>query len=922
MESGPPPYIHDQRWSICTDEVRPIERLEVLSAPSFAVGGAEQPADDYWTGLDREAVLRGEWHWAGQVISLRRLVITSEAGAGKSEALRWLYAHFNRTGSRRLALHVSALDFEKKSLKNRSGAKLTEALLRFLARQLARFSNTKGTPRQHRINEAACLRVIERCRATGQLVFLMDGLDQASPDPLWLNEVLTSPYWHKCGFVLAGRPYAIHPHKELLQSPRHRGDADPPPWRFVRLEPFDKHQITRYLGLGTGGRPTYEQLSTSVQQILPLPRVLKYLRQIHDGDWTTLQTAADVFERSLSNILDYGLENSREVRLLGHRGSKRTVPDKPVARHKQKLWELLGCLAYQMTFHSYDNPAAGAGPAKPQLNFGRIEPGIEFAKFAERIEAVYESPSRGKLDWDFQALAALGVPLRQGLFERGSAAQGLNQVEFADRSLQEFLTARYLAQYGTTHHAQVLGQFLPRPDRPATAAVRQIWQFLCHMPTSVVQSSANAWLTMVEPLYQRAQRQPGVTDENGEPVYRVERSTEMIFRSWPRLVELGEEPPANQQSQMDERAQTIRQRARAIRETWCGEFAAIARDEQTPTRQKTALAFQDSFLTIPAGLVTLGNPTGRRLVAEGHVARYRGWFAEGLRRNADSAWIDEWVAERLQHSFFGMGPAQNEQIEAWKALWQQSFATERRTGQGFQVIEMTLFGVANETWQENVPVAAFQLARSPVSNAMFRLFIPDHGVPPTPWAGRYKDFSPSGDHPAIYISFYDAWAYCQWARFDGQSCRLPWEHEWEYVAKLGGESHWRYWWHESEFDHQRATAFQKNARPETTKPNSTHASPATQKLERDPSREFRGIMDQLGNVLEWCQNEYEKIAPRQPSPVDGHADRSRVLRGGSFYISPDYCRSAFRDGRHPAYIVSGSGFRAARACSPLDLGPL
>ena len=53
-----------------------------------------------------------------------------------------------------------------------------------------------------------------------------------------------------------------------------------------------------------------------------------------------------------------------------------------------------------------------------------------------------------------------------------------------------------------------------------------------------------------------------------------------------------------------------------------------------------------------------------------------------------------------------------------------------------------------------------------------------------------------------------------------------------------------------------------------------------------------------GNVWEWCQDDWHNNY--EDAPIDGSAWISnkakinKLLRGGSWYYYPDYCRSAFR----------------------------
>jgi len=80
------------------------------------------------------------------------------------------------------------------------------------------------------------------------------------------------------------------------------------------------------------------------------------------------------------------------------------------------------------------------------------------------------------------------------------------------------------------------------------------------------------------------------------------------------------------------------------------------------------------------------------------------------------------------------------------------------------------------------------------------------------------------------------------------------------------------------------------------------------------------MFDMEGNVLEWCFGPYEPypVAP-QPSRTDGVtpddrkvSERQFVLRGGSFFHGPPYCRIAYRNRYQPKIELANAGFRVAR----------
>ncbi|MDX2072437.1 MAG: SUMF1/EgtB/PvdO family nonheme iron enzyme [Haliscomenobacter sp.] len=77
-----------------------------------------------------------------------------------------------------------------------------------------------------------------------------------------------------------------------------------------------------------------------------------------------------------------------------------------------------------------------------------------------------------------------------------------------------------------------------------------------------------------------------------------------------------------------------------------------------------------------------------------------------------------------------------------------------------------------------------------------------------------------------------------------------------------------------------------------------------------------GIYDMSGNVWEWCRDVWHdnyRGAPADGSAWDNDSkDAHRVLRGGSWYLNPNYCRAANRNDNFPTLRSSDYGFRLVR----------
>ena len=161
-----------------------------------------------------------------------------------------------------------------------------------------------------------------------------------------------------------------------------------------------------------------------------------------------------------------------------------------------------------------------------------------------------------------------------------------------------------------------------------------------------------------------------------------------------------------------------------------------------------------------------------------------------------------------------------------------------------------------------------------------------------------------GSRPVIDVSWEDAQVYVRWLSWrTGKRYRLLSESEWEYVARAGTTT--RYHWGDA-VSRNRANCDGCGSRWDDERTASVGS--------------FRpngfGLHDVHGNVWEWvedCWHERYAGAPRDGRAWTSGGDcSSRVMRGGSWYLTPRFMRSADRYRSTARGRRSDVGFRVAR----------
>ncbi|WP_197454727.1 SUMF1/EgtB/PvdO family nonheme iron enzyme [Stieleria varia] len=209
-------------------------------------------------------------------------------------------------------------------------------------------------------------------------------------------------------------------------------------------------------------------------------------------------------------------------------------------------------------------------------------------------------------------------------------------------------------------------------------------------------------------------------------------------------------------------------------------------------------------------------------------------------------------------------------------------------------------------------------------------------------------FPQTDDCPVVGVSYNDAMAYCEWiSQQENAEYRLPTEAEWECVCRAGTDTLFSFGDDYPGQIHRHANL--GNAELEKSFPGrvtqqwlvDTESDPGDGQVFTAPVGNYTanawGLHDLHGNVWEWCQdnyldtfytqfksNGYRSVQPRAIDPVcterwqqDGDW---RVIRGGSWFVSPIQCQSSMRGYFEASDAACYVGFRVVRQASEAARG--
>jgi formylglycine-generating enzyme required for sulfatase activity len=287
---------------------------------------------------------------------------------------------------------------------------------------------------------------------------------------------------------------------------------------------------------------------------------------------------------------------------------------------------------------------------------------------------------------------------------------------------------------------------------------------------------------------------------------------------------------------------------------------------------------------------------------------------------------------RFQVATIEVRTGEAESRQPWQ-FWKRSAASEpkviiRRTvKQDLQYLETLAKGVSLElvkipggqflmgapedelesfSWerpQHEVMISEFYMGKYAVTQAQWRF------VAGLPQVARELDPDPSrfkgNDRPVEQVSWWDAREFCdRLSRHTGRVYRLPSEAEWEYACRAGTTTPFHFG---ETIDAEVANYCAQDEKINDKIYSGKYGQGRLGEYRKQTvpvgllkvANEF-GLYDMHGNVWEWCEDHWHDNYSE--APVDGVAwidpdaseDAKRVLRGGSWFLDPRFCRSASR----------------------------
>jgi formylglycine-generating enzyme required for sulfatase activity len=206
--------------------------------------------------------------------------------------------------------------------------------------------------------------------------------------------------------------------------------------------------------------------------------------------------------------------------------------------------------------------------------------------------------------------------------------------------------------------------------------------------------------------------------------------------------------------------------------------------------------------------------------------------------------------------------------------------------------------------QHTVEIPEFWMSKFPTTQAQWRYVanLPKVNIELNPEPSFFK-----GLHlPVESVSWYEAVEFCKRISvLYRQTFRLPSEAEWEYACRAGTTTSFHFGDISADsFGNFDSSYFLMSHQKGIWRKTTTE-------IETFPPNAF-GLYDMHGNVGEWCQDDWHENY--EGAPTDGSSwlkenSHSKIVRGGSWYDLPSFCKSSSRSEFDPNRTNNLIGFR-------------
>ena len=219
----------------------------------------------------------------------------------------------------------------------------------------------------------------------------------------------------------------------------------------------------------------------------------------------------------------------------------------------------------------------------------------------------------------------------------------------------------------------------------------------------------------------------------------------------------------------------------------------------------------------------------------------------------------------------------------------------------------------NEQPQRRVSLTrSFEISSCPVTQEQYRKVMKkSRNSVDQDWDPEPSHFD--GDEcPVDSVSWLDCVEFCRRLSERPESVskglvyRLPTEAEWEHACRANTTTKFSF----GDDDRELILHgwFEQNARGRTQTVGQLRANPW-------------GLHDMHGNIWEWCSDWYADY-PHLEQDIDPEGPESgslRSIRGGCWYLFPDYCRASSRYRYHDQFRSAHVGFRIVRSVRKVAL---